>query len=351
MISTGATQDITPAALDWSARETMREIEDITWLDIPYYALVSFDGFEDFVNELGGVTIEVPETLTDYQFPDANMKWYDPLIIEKGLQIMDGTTALKYARSRKSTSDFSRSYRQQQIIEAIIAQVQWSISLTNINKMERLYDRYQSMIQTNLTIKHMLHLLQYKDNVQKFASYVLSYECGAYFTQMIPWCFLTTPPRDWFGGASVLTPLTTTANNLSNYTEIRNFIYLMIAYPTIATEWGDLTIYNAISKEAASNYRTSVSGKANDVASKLVQYGFSVYDIFNAPSPRSRTVAYIYGSGDYSDTIEALKLFMDIDIYTWEVLSWHTYTSAIDLYLGDSFLDDRSSPTNRFWNQ
>ncbi|USN56313.1 MAG: LCP family protein [Candidatus Peribacteria bacterium] len=36
---------------------------------------------------------------------------------------MDGSLALKYARSRKSTSDFSRSYRQQQIIEAIIAQV------------------------------------------------------------------------------------------------------------------------------------------------------------------------------------------------------------------------------------
>jgi hypothetical protein len=41
---------------------------------------------------------------------------------------------------------------------------------------------------------------------------------------------------------------------------------------------------------------------------------------------------------------------MDVDIYTGEMLTGHVYQSAIELYLGDNFLDDFVSPTNRFWN-
>ncbi|HBY75354.1 TPA: hypothetical protein DEG21_05965, partial [Patescibacteria group bacterium] len=35
------------------------------------------------------------------------------------MQTLDGKTALKYARSRHSTSDFDRSLRQQLVIKAI----------------------------------------------------------------------------------------------------------------------------------------------------------------------------------------------------------------------------------------
>ncbi|USN56312.1 MAG: hypothetical protein H6766_04535 [Candidatus Peribacteria bacterium] len=52
--------------------------------------------------------------------------------------------------------------------------------------IETLYDRYEEMIQTNLTLKNMLYLAQYKDDIDGFSSYVLSYECGLYFTQMTP---------------------------------------------------------------------------------------------------------------------------------------------------------------------
>ncbi|MBP6256291.1 hypothetical protein KA405_00810 [Patescibacteria group bacterium] len=39
---------------------------------------------------------------------------------------------MKFARSRKSTSDFSRSFRQQQIISAIVEQLKNSVSVTNL---------------------------------------------------------------------------------------------------------------------------------------------------------------------------------------------------------------------------
>lgn len=98
-------------------------------------------------------------------------------MIPAGRQVFDGELALKYARSRKSTSDFSRSHRQQQIIEAIIAQTKNTISLTNIGKITSLYDRYTEMVDTNLSAQELLSLAQYKDTITHFASFVLHYEC------------------------------------------------------------------------------------------------------------------------------------------------------------------------------
>lgn len=107
-------------------------------------------------------------------------------MIPAGRQVFDGELALKYARSRKSTSDFSRSYRQQQIIEAIIAQTKNTVSLTNISKITSLYDRYTEMVDTNLSAQELLSLAQYKDNIKHFASFVLHYECGQHHTLMKP---------------------------------------------------------------------------------------------------------------------------------------------------------------------
>lgn len=215
--------------------------------------------------------------------------------------------------------------------------------------MEKLYHRYEEMFTTNLSLKNLLYLAQYKDNLRGFSSHVLTYECRAYFTQMVSGCFLTTPPRDRFDGAAVLAPAATTANNLENYDDIHDFTYLITSHPGITQEKGTMTIYNAISTVAAKNHRMRVQGKANTVATKLVQHGFDVKEIENAEESRPRTMAYIYGTGDYTQTIDALKLFMDVDIYTGELLSGHIYQSPIELYIGDNFLDNYTSTTNRFW--
>ncbi len=111
---------------------------------------------------------------------------------------MDGMQALRYARSRHSTSDFSRAYRQQLIIKAVIAKIKESISITNISGIETMYKNYTNMVTTNLSLKNLLNLVQYKDKLSGYSSYVLSYECGRYYTQMSAGCFLAPTPRKWF---------------------------------------------------------------------------------------------------------------------------------------------------------
>ncbi|MEA3305083.1 MAG: LCP family protein [Patescibacteria group bacterium] len=75
------------------------EVEEIINEPIHYNVMVDFNGFAAFVDALGGVEINVENSFVDHYYPTADKGW-ESIQFEKGLQIMDGTKALKYARSR-----------------------------------------------------------------------------------------------------------------------------------------------------------------------------------------------------------------------------------------------------------
>ncbi len=85
---------------------------------IDYYVRLNFDGFQQIVDQIGGVDIDVPKEINDPEYPDENYG-FDPLYIPAGRQHMDGKLALKYARTRHVDSDYGRAARQQQVIVAI----------------------------------------------------------------------------------------------------------------------------------------------------------------------------------------------------------------------------------------
>ncbi len=93
-------------------------VSDIVGQDIDYYVKIDFDGFTKAVDLLGGVDVDVTEDLYDYLYPDG-YEGYQVFAVDAGWQHMDGDTALKYARSRQTTSDFDRARRQQQVIMAM----------------------------------------------------------------------------------------------------------------------------------------------------------------------------------------------------------------------------------------
>jgi LCP family protein required for cell wall assembly len=97
-------------------------VESFLGVRVDYIAQVDFRGFERIVNTLGGITVDVPQPLLDAQYPTEDYG-VERIYIPAGLQRMDGTTALRYARSRHSGSDFDRSKRQQQVLQAILAEV------------------------------------------------------------------------------------------------------------------------------------------------------------------------------------------------------------------------------------
>ena len=89
--------------------------------DVKYWITINFAGFRDFVNAIGGVDLNVPHFFKgNYPAnddPTINASW-KTIHFVKGLQHMDGETAIKYARARyvidnaAEGTDFARSARQ-----------------------------------------------------------------------------------------------------------------------------------------------------------------------------------------------------------------------------------------------
>ncbi len=111
-----------------------RSITEVTGLEIQYHALVDFKAFEEIIDSLGGVNVNVENSFTDYRYP-SGVK-YKTVSFQAGPQVMDGKTALEYARSRHSMqnnegSDYARARRQQKVIIAIQNKISQSDALND----------------------------------------------------------------------------------------------------------------------------------------------------------------------------------------------------------------------------
>ena len=121
----------------------------ITGVKIDKYVVVDLQSFISAVDTLGGLDIHVPEDLYDPMYPGPNYT-YTVFSIGKGQHQMNGTTALKYARSRKTTSDFDRAERQQQILEAFRSKLLALNLLNDINKAIKIGKQILADMDTDL---------------------------------------------------------------------------------------------------------------------------------------------------------------------------------------------------------
>ena len=103
-------------------------------LNVQYYAEVNFDGFTNIVNTLGGVTIDVQSPVVDDRYPAGGGN-YQRIYIPTGIQAMDGTQALIYARSRHGSTDFDRGARQQRVLTSLLAQANIPAILSNLDTL------------------------------------------------------------------------------------------------------------------------------------------------------------------------------------------------------------------------
>lgn len=96
---------------------------------VHYAVTLDFAGFTEVIDLVGGIDITVPAAFDDFQYPVPGKETaplderYEHLHFDAGPQRLDGTTALKYVRSRNAQgdqgSDFARSRRQQQVLSAL----------------------------------------------------------------------------------------------------------------------------------------------------------------------------------------------------------------------------------------
>lgn len=149
---------------------------------IHYSLAIDFNGFSNVVNATGGVTVEVPETFDDYQFPipgkEADLCGdqvyiegktyacrYQHVHFDQGSTYLDGERALQYVRSRKAWgdegSDFARSRRQQQVIEAIVKKVSDKKFLGQAENVASLLSIYQNFTKTDMEKSDYFDLINF----------------------------------------------------------------------------------------------------------------------------------------------------------------------------------------------
>ena len=103
-------------------------------LDIKYFVEVNFSGFKEVVDDLGGVTVNVQIPVLDDHYPAARGD-LQRLYIPAGMQHMSGAEALRYARSRHTSSDFDRGARQQRVLISLRSQTNIGTILPVINQL------------------------------------------------------------------------------------------------------------------------------------------------------------------------------------------------------------------------
>jgi len=92
-------------------------------IPIQYYVLIDMQGFAQLVDALGGITVNVQESLpVGGEWEDGENIVPADYWLEPGVQVLDGYNALWYARSRYTTSDYDRMNRQREVQEAILRQ-------------------------------------------------------------------------------------------------------------------------------------------------------------------------------------------------------------------------------------
>lgn len=150
------------------------------------FVRTDFDGLIGIVDTLGGIDLPVHCQVSDHwPYPDENGQ-YPILTLEPGVHHLDGETALWYARSRLTTSVFSRERRQQQVLQAIWRKAR---STGVLLRIPALWEQANRMVTTDLTLSEILNLAQIALRLEE--QNVRFYNIG--LNMVTPW---TTP----FGG-------------------------------------------------------------------------------------------------------------------------------------------------------
>lgn len=285
-----------------------KTVGDVLGQDIHYYVKVDFDGFEEFIDALGGVNVYVERSFVDTQYPTDD-HLVQTIAFEEGWQRMDGETALQFARSRHGTngegSDFARSRRQQKILLAVKDRVFTPQTILNPARIGHLIDTVNDNIETNVTTWEVLRLASLLKHVDPSAitHHVLDASPGSplYETNINGSYVLLPDNDDWTGVRSL-------AQNV--------FEADPASQPYIPADAPGQLVRLSIENG------TEINGFAFRTSQLLEGQGFEITSIANAPTRDwDHTVIYDLSNGAYPDELKALQEYLKADVST-TVTGW-----------------------------
>lgn len=170
-----------------------------------------------------------------------------------------------------------------------------------------------SMVKTNISMEELMGMAKYIYKLDHMFSYGLTTECSNISYQYsFPGCFLYTPSRELFGGASVMIPDGWSPGKVWFYDYTQKFASYVTHNQEYLIEWATIAIMNGIDKTLAKQTVGKADGFANKIAIKLRKYAFDITDVRNFGQVISGTTAYILTTGNVDETIKTMKTFFPI---------------------------------------
>lgn len=261
-------------------------------LDIPihYYARVNFTGFKDVVNAVGGVDINVEKDLYDPYYPADDGLGNKALYIKAGMQHMSGDTALRYARSRETTSDFDRARRQQQVLVAIKTKIMSSDTFLNPAKIISLASALGNNIKTDFDLSYAQRAIDLFKKVDTGSIKNLVFDNSEKG-------LLTDDSSDYAG--YILIPRA----GMNNFKQLQAAAKNIFSDGSVATENASITLLNG----------TATSGLATRVADTMRGQDFNVISVASADTQSYLVTKIVDGTnGAKPNTISALEKFFNV---------------------------------------
>lgn len=301
-------------------------VEEILGLEIQYHAMINFDGFVELIDSVGGVYVNVENSFTDYDYPEGRYGT-QTISFKKGPQLMDGETALKYARSRKSQSsegsDYARARRQQKVIDAFIEKLMSTETLLNPSKLMSLI----SSVQNNLKVSefslddieagvNILKETREENSTSSTYSFVLDPAIGNYslVTGYDGVKLSRIGPKEGFG----------------KYTKINEFVDLALLYPALYSENPSIYVY-----DIGLGYKNS-SSKTQEL-----KQNFKYLNIrFQGTKYSDKQGIYIYSNdlGNYSKSVDILAKYLSVENKTKPEFITTNTAGDISLLLGKEII-------------
>lgn len=135
--------------------EMTASLERTFGIQIDYHMRISFEGFVELVDAVGGVEIDVPKHIVDNEYPLHDGRTIR-VEFQPGLQWMSGETALIYARTRHADDDYQRAGRQQQVLNAVFDKLTKPAS---VRFWPGVWRAFQNNVDSDLSFGKMLQLI------------------------------------------------------------------------------------------------------------------------------------------------------------------------------------------------
>lgn len=146
--------------------QVKKELKDLIGFEVDRYVLVDLEGFVKLIDTIGGVEVNVPDTLDQKygKYYTGGMHYDDPtqnlhIHLDKGLQTLNGEDALGFVRFRSGypEADLARIRAQQEFLQATAKKL---ANPANLAKIDEFVEIFKDNVKTDLTLGELVWLGQ-----------------------------------------------------------------------------------------------------------------------------------------------------------------------------------------------